>query len=402
MYGDHKTYAARSADMGKTWTKFVSEEFNAYAHKIKEDFVNKDLLFLGTEMGLYATLDGGKKWFRMKNNIPWKAMVRDIQIHPVTNDLIIATHGRGILIVDNIAAMRTMTPELAAKEVYLFESRPINLTMGKYQTVGTQSEGWSAGNTSQQAPIKYFFRDRLNTGNVKIEVYDKEGKLLQTIPGTKRKGINIVYWNMRTTPPKVASGGAKPDFSGFTAPMVLPGEYTIKVKVADKDYDGKIELKAEENANYTLADREAQYQTAMKLFNMHEQLAALADEVSNKQKGLKLLLEKLQEPRAKKVIQQYYDSLENLRGTLMGTKQTSFFADEERIREHISELYNSVCYQEVRPSNLQEERVKGLQEDIKIAAEKNTGLTRQFSEKVKAIQEKQPLPKSKMEVNPHN
>lgn len=402
MYGDHKTYAARSADMGKTWTKFVSEEFNAYAHKIKEDFVNKDLLFLGTEMGLYATLDGGKKWFRMKNNIPWKAMVRDIQIHPVTNDLIIATHGRGILIVDNIAAMRTMTPELAAKEVYLFESRPINLTMGKYQTVGTQSEGWSAGNTSQQAPIKYFFRDRLNTGNVKIEVYDKEGKLLQTIPGTKRKGINIVYWNMRTTPPKVASGGAKPDFSGFTAPMVLPGEYTIKVKVADKDYDGKIELKAEENANYTLADREVQYQTAMKLFNMHEQLAALADEVSNKQKGLKLLLEKLQEPRAKKVIQQYYDSLENLRGTLMGTKQTSFFADEERIREHISELYNSVCYQEVRPSNLQEERVKGLQEDIKIAAEKNTGLTRQFSEKVKAIQEKQPLPKSKMEVNPHN
>ena len=402
MYGDHKTYAARSADMGKTWTKFVSEEFNAYAHKIKEDFVNKDLLFLGTEMGLYATLDGGKNWFRMKNNIPWKAMVRDIQIHPVTNDLIIATHGRGILIVDNIAAMRTMTPELAAKEVYLFESRPINLTMGKYQTVGTQSEGWSAGNTSQQAPIKYFFRDRLNTGNVKIEVYDKEGKLLQTIPGTKRKGINIVYWNMRTTPPKVASGGAKPDFSGFTAPMVLPGEYTIKVKVADKDYDGKIELKAEENANYTLADREVQYQTAMKLFNMHEQLAALADEVSNKQKGLKLLLEKLQEPRAKKVIQQYYDSLENLRGTLMGTKQTSFFADEERIREHISELYNSVCYQEVRPSNLQEERVKGLQEDIKIAAEKNTGLTRQFSEKVKAIQEKQPLPKSKMEVNPHN
>ena len=102
MYGDLKTYAAKSTDMGKTFTKFVSEEFNSFAHKIKEDNINKDLLFLGTEMGLYATLDGGKKWFRMKNNIPWKAMVRDIQIHPATNDLIIATHGRGILIVDNI------------------------------------------------------------------------------------------------------------------------------------------------------------------------------------------------------------------------------------------------------------------------------------------------------------
>jgi photosystem II stability/assembly factor-like uncharacterized protein len=402
MYGDHKTYAAKSTDMGKTWAKFVSEEFNAYAHKIKEDNVNKDLLFLATEMGLYATLDAGKKWFRMKNNIPWKAMVRDIQIHPKTNDLIVGTHGRGILIVDNITAMRNMTTDMAGKEVFIFESKPINLTMGKYQNVGTQSEGWSADNTPQQAPIKYYFRDRLNVGNVKIEVYDKQGKLLQSMPGTKRKGINMVYWNMRTTPPKVAAGGTKPDFSGFTAPMVLPGEYTVKVKVADKEYESKLELKAEEKPDYTLADREVQYATAMKLFNMHEQLAALAEDVSGKQKNLKLLMEKMQNPKEKKVVQQYYDSLETLRGTLMGTKQTSIFADEERIREHISELYNSVCYQEVKPSNLQEERVKGLQADIKKAEEKNATLTKVFSDKIKAIQEKQQLPKSKVEVNKNN
>ena len=402
MYGDKKTYAARSTDMGKTWTKFESEEFNSYAHKIKEDNVNKDLLFLGTEMGLYATLDGGKKWFRMKNNIPWKAMVRDIQIHPVTNDLIIATHGRGIFIVDNITAMRNMTTDMASKEVYIFDSKPVNLTMGKYQTAGTQSEGWSAGNTPQQAPIKYYFRDRLNTGDVKIEVYDKQGKLLQTMPGTKRKGINVVYWNMRTTPPKVATGGTKPDFSGFTAPMVLPGEYTIKVKVADKTYDSKLQLTAADKPGYTLSDREAQYATAMKLYNMHEQLAALADDVSGKQKNLKLLLEKMQNPKEKKLVQQYYDSLETLRSTLMGTTQTSMFADEERIREHISELYSSVCFQEVRPSNLQEQRVTSLQADVKKAEEKNTALTKVFSDKIKAIQEKLPLPQPKVETNKKN
>jgi photosystem II stability/assembly factor-like uncharacterized protein len=402
MYGDHKTYAGKSTDMGKTFTRFASEEFNVYAHKIKEDNVNKDLLFLGTEMGMFATLDGGKKWFRMKNNMPWKGMVRDIQIQPTTNDLIVATHGRGIFIVDNITAMRNMTTDMASKEVYIFDSKPINLTMGKYQTVGTQSEGWSTNNTPQQAPIKYYFRDRLNTGDVKIEIYDKEGKLLQTMPGTKRKGINVVYWNMRTTPPKVASGGAKPDFSGFTAPMVLPGEYTVKVKVADKVYDSKIQLKAEEKSDYTLADREAQYATAMKLYNMHEQLAALAGDVSNKQKGLKLLLEKMQNPKTKKVVQQYYDSLETLRGTLMGTKQASIFADEERLRENISELYTGICYQEVRPSNLQEERVKGLQADVKKAEEKNAVLTKTFSDKVKAIQEKEILPNSKVDINKNN
>ncbi len=402
MYGDHKTYVGKSADMGKTWTKFVSEEFNSFAHKIKEDHVNKDLLFLGTEMGLYATLDGGKKWFRMKNNIPWKAMVRDIQIHPTTNDLIIGTHGRGILIVDNITAMRNMTSDMASKEVYIFENKPINLTMGKYQTVGTQSEGWAAGNTPQTAPIKYYFRDRLNVGDVKIEVYDKQGNLLQSIPGTKRKGINIVYWNMRTTPPKVASGGSKPDFSGFTAPMVLPGEYTVKVKVGEKVYESKMELKAEEKPDYTLADRQSQYATAMKLYKMHEQLAAVAEEVSNKQKNLKGIVDKIQNPKSKKLVQQYVDSLESLRGTLMATKQTSAFADEERIREGITNLYTSICYQEVKPSNLQEERVKGLQEEVTKAEAKSKLLNKQFEEKVKAIIIKETPPKSTVEVNKSN
>jgi photosystem II stability/assembly factor-like uncharacterized protein len=402
MYGDHKTYAAKSTDMGKTWTKFVSEEFNSFAHKIKEDNVNSNLLFLGTEMGLYASLDGGGKWFRMKNNIPWKAMVRDIQVHPTTNDLIIGTHGRGILIVDNITAMRNMTNDMASKEVYIFESKPIELTMGKYQTVGTQSEGWAANNTPQQAPIKYYFRDRLNTGDVKIEVYDKQGKLLQTIPGSKRKGLNVVYWNMRTTPPKVASGGSKPDFSGFTATMVLPGEYTIKVKVADKTYDSKLELKAEPKSDFSSADRAAQYNTAMKLYNMHEKLAKISDDVSTKQKGLKVLMDKIQNPQSKKIAQQYYDSLEVLRGTLMATKQTSIFADEERIREQITELYTSVCYQEVKPSNLQEERVKGLEAEVNKAETKSITVAKNFEEKIKAIQEKIVVPPTKIITNSKN
>ena len=85
----------------------------------------------------------------------------------------------------------------------------------------------------------------------------------------------------------------------------------------------------------------------------------------------------------------------------MGTKQTSIFADEERLREKISELYTTMCYQEVRPSNLQEERVKGLQIDLKKGQDKNAAITKTFSEKVKSIQEAE-LPKSKVELNKGN
>ncbi|MEO7562668.1 MAG: hypothetical protein ABIT07_08735, partial [Ferruginibacter sp.] len=181
----------------------------------------------------------------------------------------------------------------------------------------------------------------------------------------------------------------------------LPGDYTVKVKVGDKSYDSKLQLKADDRPNYNLADRQAQFASAMVLYNMHEQLAALVDDVSGKQKNLKLLLGKLQNPKTKVVVQQYYDSLENLRSTLMGTKQTSIFADEERLREKISELYISLANQEVRPSNLQEERVKGLQLDLKKGQEKNAAITKTFSDKVKAIQEAE-LPKSKVDLNKGN
>jgi photosystem II stability/assembly factor-like uncharacterized protein len=132
MYGDHKTYVAKSTDMGKTWSMFTSTEFTGFAHKIKEDNVNKNLLFIGTEMGLFATVDAGANWFRMKNKIPDFSLVRDIQIHPVTNDLILATHGRGIIIVDDISPMRILGPEIAAKDVYMFPSNPIKLTSGQF------------------------------------------------------------------------------------------------------------------------------------------------------------------------------------------------------------------------------------------------------------------------------
>jgi photosystem II stability/assembly factor-like uncharacterized protein len=141
MYGDHKTYLGKSTDMGKTWKLISSDEFTGFAHKIKEDLVNKDLLFLGTEMGLFATVDGGANWFRMKNNMPEKALVRDIQIHPTTHDLVLATHGRGVIIIDDITPMRTLTKDIAAKDFHFIPTPAITLTNGRFGDGGFPSTG---------------------------------------------------------------------------------------------------------------------------------------------------------------------------------------------------------------------------------------------------------------------
>lgn len=395
MYGDHKTYVGKSTDLGKTWTKIDSKEFTGYAHKIKEDIVNKDLLFLGTEMGLFATVDGGASWFRMKNNVPWKALVRDIQIHPVTNDLILATHGRGIIIVDNITPMRNMTKEVSGKDVVVFESKPFNITMGRYYVGSNSGEGYNGPNTSQDAPISYYFKDRLNTGNVRVEIYDKDGKLVQSMPGTKRKGLNIVRWNMRYTPPKTAGGGAKTDFGGFVAPTVLPGEYTVKIKVADKTYESKLVMQRDPSSEMSASDMQLQYDAAMNLYHLHEDLAKLVDSISTTQQMLKESLAAIKNPKVKKLVEEYNTKLEDVRSKCLATKQKSIFADEKKLREDITDVYSSICNQETPPSNLQLERIQTLEQQFADARKVKQAVNTQYQEKVQAA-----LLKEKIDTKP--
>ncbi|NDC77909.1 MAG: exo-alpha-sialidase, partial [Chitinophagia bacterium] len=364
MYGDHRTYLARSTDMGASWTLLRSPEFTGFAHRVREDPVNRNLLFLGTEMGLFASLDGGAEWFRMKNNIPWMALVRDIQIHPVTHDLVVATHGRGIIIVDDITPMRVMDKPLLAKEFHLFEIPSITLSSGQFGGGGVVNGGYAAPNPPGLPAFQYYLRDRLSSGGVRVEVVDSEGKTVQSFPGTARKGLNKVYWNQRMQPPKTASGSTKRDISAFFAPQVLPGDYTLRVKVGQKVYETPLRIVHDAASTFSEAERRQRHIAAMDLYRMHEDLAAVVNDITARQKLLKDSLPKLTKEKPRKALQAQVDKLEALRAELIPTKQTSIFADETRLREDITEVYVAVCSNEQAPTNLQLERVKELRAKV--------------------------------------
>jgi hypothetical protein len=281
--------------------------------------------------------------------------------------------------------MRSLTKNIIDKDVYLMNNAPITLTNGKFGDGGfPNTGGWNAGNPTSIPPIQYYLKDRLNSGDIKVEIYDAAGKLVQTIPGTKRKGINKVYWNLHMKPPKVATGGTKVDFGGFIAPMVLPGNYTVKLKVGDKEYSNPITLVHDEsNKTFTTTDRQLQFTTAMQLYNLHEQLAKTVDDINDKQKMLKENIEKTKNAKLKKLLQDYNNKLEELRGTLLATKQKSIFADEERLREKITDVYSAVVGQESAPGNLQQQRVQNLQQDVNKAGQTNDALTKQYYQKIK-------------------
>ncbi|MBA3665854.1 MAG: glycosyl hydrolase [Bacteroidetes bacterium] len=362
MYGDMQTYLGVSNDLGKTWKRIASKEFTGFAHKIKEDPQNKNLLFLGTEMGLFATLDGGENWFRMKSKIPEYALVRDIQIHPVTHDLILATHGRGIYILDDIRAMRNLTKEIWEKEVYLFPTPDITLNNGKFGWGGTETSGeWSAWNPNTTPTINYYLKQRLSTGQVIVEIYDDKNQLVQSIPGSIRKGINKVDWNLRSIPPKVAEGSTKMDGAGFTAPMVLPGTYTVKLRINEKDYTGTVKcIHDEENKDFSLEDRKLVHQKAMELQQLYAEINNTVDTIIFFQKGLKADTVAFSKNKNAKA---FYDDLQKAKGELMATTKTSIFADEERLREKVSKLYGSFCGMEAKPNSTHLESIADLRKE---------------------------------------
>lgn len=373
MYGDHKTYAAKSTDLGKTWTRLYSKEFVSFAHKIIEDPINKNLLFLGTEMGLFATLDGGQTWFKMKNKIPEYALVRDLKIHPKTHDLVVATHGRGIFILDDIRAIRNLTKDIWDKEVHLFPTPDITLNNGKYGWGGPEvSGGWGVGNPAYTPTIDYYLKQRLATGKATVEIYDDKGTLIQTIPAGIRRGINKVRWNLRSTPPKVAAGSTKMDGAGFTAPMVLPGTYTVKLILNDNEYLSKVNcIHDAENVDLNETDRKTVYENATKLKGLYENVNHLIDSVSFYKMALKTDSVAYNKNKSQKL---FYAELEKVRSQLMGTKKTSIFADEERLREKVSSLYGTFCGMESKPNSTQLEAIDVLQNDYKKQLEIYTAL----------------------------
>ncbi|NOT36225.1 MAG: glycosyl hydrolase [Saprospiraceae bacterium] len=381
MYGDHNTYVVKSSDGGKSWARINSKDFTGFAHKIVQDRLNPNLLFLGTEMGFFISLDGGENWFRMKNGFPEYALVRDIRLHKSKNALVIGTHGRGIYVYDNITALRNMNTQLASKEVHLFEQNEIVISDGKYGGGSPISGGWYAGNPESISSIQYYLKDRILDGEVKIDILDEKGNLIKNLIASNRKGINKVYWNFSMKPPKVAEGGTKLDFGAFASPEVLPGNYIIRLKAKNKEYYDTIQLKHIDEKNFNLEDRKLQYDIAMKYYNMHEALARTVDYINSEQKFIIESKTKSKDSKTIKLAEEYHINLEELRTTLLASKHKSVFADEKKLREEISESYGIAVSGHQRPSNTVIAAVEDLNVKVDKATEKYNKIKTEFRSK---------------------
>ena len=349
--GDMKTYVFKTTDYGQTWKSLVTDTLKGYAHVVREDIVNPDLLFVGTELGLFLTIDGGQQWAQFTGNFPPVA-VNDLAIHPRENDLIIATHGRGVYIVDDITPLRQINEKVLESKLAFLETRPAEIRFPRFAQEFSGDDEFVGSNTPEAAWITYYLKDRHLMGDMKIEVYDGEGKLISTLPGGKRKGINRVAWYMRLKPPKVAPS-PQLGYGAMVGPTVPEGSYKIKVLKGNETFESQIQLKPDPTVPYSAEDRRMQFDTSMKLYQIQERLAFLADQITGVRDQANDRAGKF--PKGDglaKSLTAFASRLDALHKSIVATKE-GYLTGEEQLREKVVELYLFVSLHAGRPTQSQ-------------------------------------------------
>jgi photosystem II stability/assembly factor-like uncharacterized protein len=354
--GDMATHVFRTRDFGQTWLAIApSGDDVGYAHVIEQDPVNPEILYLGTEFGLSITLDGGVHWARFSEGLP-NVAVRDLAIHPTEHDLILATHGRGVYIIDDLSALRGLTVEVLEATVALLPSRPSPMVLsGGMSWFGSDDE-FVGRNPTEAATIDYWLKKRHLFGDLKIEVFDAEGELITTLPCWKRRGLNRVGWPMRLPAPTVPPATAL--IPAFQGPRVPEGTYTIRLTKGKEVLEGTVELVADPRNPHPREDRLLQQTTALEIYDQLGELTfltdrtiALRDQVRDRVDGLK--------GRDRERFEAFADRLEAFRGTLV-VVEGGMLSGKEQLRERLGNLYGAVSGYDGRPTDSQLHRLERL------------------------------------------
>jgi photosystem II stability/assembly factor-like uncharacterized protein len=335
--GDLTPYVYRTTNFGASWTSIVTDEIKDFVRNLQEDFVNPDLLFLGTEQGLYITNNGGKFWSHFTKSLPPVA-IHHIALQKQTNDLVMGTHGRGIIIIDDISPLRNIGEEQLASKLHFFE--PTGLVMrdksyGFPESFGTETQ-FVGENPTRIAQFKYLLPKRHTFGKMTMEVQDMEGNKVATLNPKKLKGINTVSWNYSMRQPKVAKGKTLA-FGGFTSPRVAAGDYKVVIKKGRDTFEKVFRLENDYSTNTDPAYFKAKYELTMQLYNMTQELAYMVYQ-------LDALMEQVKSKRIKGKLQTLKESL------VITTGDNYVGAAEPQLREKMASLYSKVAESYSKPS----------------------------------------------------
>lgn len=301
---DYNVYIFTTTDFGETWKAIRNgiPDSAGTVHVVREHPRTHNLLFAGTEFGLWVSWDRGANWTALKNNFP-TVPVDDIEIQARDNDLVLATHGRSVWIFDDLTPIEKLdsavtnsdltffTPRTATEwslkrrhwsggqKVYLAKNPPYGVILNYYLKEAVPPE---APKTSKEDKEKKseaateaanLEAAAKKEGKVKIRVADKDGKLVRELDGPGAAGVNRTNWDLRWNPaaeptPQQLQAMAAGFGFGPRGPLVEPGEYTITIKAGSKEASQKVVVEADPRIQISAADRAARREAIDKLYAM--------------------------------------------------------------------------------------------------------------------------------------
>jgi photosystem II stability/assembly factor-like uncharacterized protein len=318
VFDDHRRsnwtpYVYRTTDYGKTWTSLVTKDIEGYALAIEQDPVDPDLLFLGTEFGLYVSLDAGKSWFKWTHGVP-TASVMGLVVHPRDHDLVIGTHGRAAYVIDDIRPLRTLSKETLAKPIHFFEV-PDAQQYRRRQKRGSRFLGdaeYRGENEPYGALLTYSLnvpdlplpeddkererkekareaarRPRIaETGipqdipaeepsdekepKVDIEVADASGTVIRKFKGPAKLGLNREAWDLRRDAFKEPPRDDVPEEFRTQGPEVVPGSYTVTIKFRGHEARQSVRVVADPRFDIPPAARQANWDAVVRAGRLRE------------------------------------------------------------------------------------------------------------------------------------
>jgi photosystem II stability/assembly factor-like uncharacterized protein len=411
---DYTPYLYKTSDFGRTWTKITTGlPAKGWAHVIREDPRNRNVLYAGTEVGVFASWNGGANWVSIRNGLP-PVPVRDIQIHKRDNDIILATHGRGVYILDDATPIQQLA-QAQSQDVVLFDIPAATrwISWNRDGNLGTRS--FSAQNPPAGAMISYFLKSDAPAAPT-ITIADKSGKVVRTMRNLPRDdGVNRTTWNLAYDPPAAPAGGGgrgagaggggrggrgagageappPPGAGGEpgTTPdegetpagrggrgggggiAVLPGEYTVTLAVGDKRVSKPVHVEADPRVKVTDAELVAQYNAAVVIQALAGRVNQVVAQVDDLLRQLTALTEQL---RPGGVTQQGANSAAAFTAVQAATTKLRAFKDDElarplpglgyrqypRLREEVNTLSGMVGRAQAPPTDPQMARAKELE-----------------------------------------
>ncbi|MBV6521570.1 MAG: hypothetical protein MNPFHGCM_01709 [Gemmatimonadaceae bacterium] len=383
--GDYAPYAYMTTDYGQTWKRITSNlPSRGWVHVVRQDPRNANLLYLGTEFGIFVSWDRGGRWQSLRNGLS-AAPVRDLVIHPRDNDLIIATHGRGLYVLDDLTPLQKLG-EAMATDAYVFDPRPATRWVMWNADANLGQKVWVGENPPYGATISYYLKNN-EKDTVRVTVSDNSGNVIRTLraaPGLA--GVNRVTWDLRydgSPPPRVV--GTNPDaedadlgprfgFGGAGGPTVVPGEYVFTIRLNGQDFRKTVRVDLDPRAPATTADLVAQRDKAIELRDLNTRVTTVIDRNTDLMRQLTVVVENLRRnaPSEKEALNEAESALRDLKSlrdeTLLRPIQGLGYRQYPRLRDEITSLYGSVSRGVSRPTDAQVQRSGELQGEATTAA----------------------------------